>query len=756
MKKTIFLSALLITIFSSAQSLRVSEWRDHLPYSNATQVCKVGEIIYVSTDKALFGYNKSDKSIHRINTLNGLSDIGVSSIESYKNSLIIGYENGNIDLFQSGKSINIPEIKRSSIVGNKAINHIEPIGDDIYLSCGFGVVVLDAKKQEIKDTYYLSQNGGYVNVLFTGKIGDRIFALTENDFFSADINHPNLANFNVWEKVSIPSSERINLLETFGDKLIINFQKKNENSPNTDTLYQFDGADWIPLNQGNYTNKSIRAIEENLIIVRPSGVSILDQELNQTRHLSMSAFALESGSFSDAIYYNKNEYWIADNKNGLLHSNQRVVEFIKPSGPFESDVVQIKNFGDEIWLSHGAMDENWAPTWNKTEASWLAIDDWGIATSFLEEEFTDIVALNKRGEETYFASWHNGLAKMVNQQIEIYNETNSSLQKRAIYEDWILIGDIQFDSKGNMWCTNSQTREPLSVQYLNGEWESFPLGVGITESQSLSKLLIDKNDQKWIQLKEGGIVVFDESNSGVKARKLSVGETTGNLASNKVHSFAEDLDGKIWVGTDNGISVFSNPEFIFTGENASKIMVTLDEYTTYLLDGQRVNDIEVDGANRKWFALNNSGVVVTSENGTEEIHHFTAENSPLFSNKIIDIEFNDLSGEVFIATDKGLISYRSGATEGKDDFSSVLVFPNPVKPGYDGLITIKGLISNAVVKITDVSGNLVYETTALGGQATWDGANFDGRRVQTGVYFVFCSDDEGNVNHVDKILFIQG
>ena len=756
MKKTIFLSTLLITIFSSAQSLRVGEWRDHLPYSSATQVCKVGDIIYVSTDKALFGYHKSDKSIHRINTLNGLSDIGVSSIESYKNSLVIGYENGNIDLFQSGESINIPEIKRSSIVGNKVINHIEPIGDDIYLSCGFGVVVLDAKKQEVKDTYYLSQNGGYVNVLFTGKIGDRIFALTEDDFFSADINHPNLANFDVWEKVSIPSSVRINLLETFGDKLIINFQKKNENSPNTDTLYQFDGADWLPLKQGNYTNKSIRAIEENLVIVRSSGVSILDQELNQARYLSISAFALESGSFSDAIYYNKNEYWIADNKNGLLHSNQGVVEFIQPSGPFESDVVQIKNFGDEIWLSHGAMDENWSPTWNKTEPSWLAIDEWGIATSFLEEDFTDIVALNKRGEEIYFASWHNGLAKMVNQQIEIYNETNSSLQKRAIYEDWMLIGDIQFDSKGNMWCTNSQTTEPLSVQYLNGDWASFPLGVGITESQKLSKLLIDKNDQKWIQLKDGGIVVFDESNSGAKARKLSVGATTGNLASNKVYSFAEDLDGKIWVGTDNGISVFSNPEFIFTGENASKIMVTLDEYTTYLLDGQRVNDIEVDGANRKWFALNNSGVVVTSENGTEEIHHFTTENSPLFSNKIIDIEFNDLSGEVFIATDKGLISYRSGATEGKEDFSNVLVFPNPVKPGYDGLITIKGLVSNAVVKITDVSGNLVYETTALGGQATWDGANFDGRSVQTGVYFVFCSDEEGNVNHVDKILFIRG
>ena len=234
------------------------------------------------------------------------------------------------------------------------------------------------------------------------------------------------------------------------------------------------------------------------------------------------------------------------------------------------------------------------------------------------------------------------------------------------------------------------------------------------------------------------------------------GESQGNLPSDRVFSFAEDLNGNVWVGTENGVGVFYHTEDIFEGENASKRKVTIDGHTAYLLDGQQVNDIEIDGANRKWFALNNSGVIVTSENGTEEIHHFTKENSPLFSNKVLDIEINEETGEAFFATDKGLISYRSEAIKGRNSFTDVVVFPNPVRPDYDGLITIKGLISNTVVKITDVSGNLIYETKSLGGQASWDGQSFDGARAHSGVYLVFCSDEDGNTTYVTKLLFIRG
>ena len=257
----------------------------------------------------------------------------------------------------------------------------------------------------------------------------------------------------------------------------------------------------------------------------------------------------------------------------------------------------------------------------------------------------------------------------------------------------------------------------------------FFTGKWITETQDLAKLLIDKNDQKWIQLKNNGLIVFDERRQGIKTRKLTNSENSGNLASNRVYSFAEDLEGEIWIGTDNGVSVFYDSNTIFQGENATQVVVTLGDYNSYLLEGQQINDIEIDGANRKWFATNNSGVIVTSASGVEEIYHFTTENSPLFSNKVLDIEMNGVTGEVFFVTEKGIISMRSESTQGNTDFSEVLVFPNPVKPDYSGPITIKGLITDAVVKITDVSGNLIYETIATGGQAVWDGKSFDGQKI---------------------------
>jgi streptogramin lyase len=415
------------------------------------------------------------------------------------------------------------------------------------------------------------------------------------------------------------------------------------------------------------------------------------------------------------------------------------------------------NFGDEILVAHGAKSENWDPRWQKSELSILKKDDWTTSNALKDADFIDIVAVNKRGTTTYLASFNKGLAKMTGLNLdEIYNETNSSLQKRAIYDDWIEVGAIQFDSEGNLWCTNSQTYEPLSVKYTNGDWEAFSLGSGITETQDLAKLLIDKNDQKWVQLKNNGLVVFDESRQGIKSIKLTNSENAGNLVSNRVHSFAEDLEGEIWIGTDNGVCVFYDSNSIFQGENASQVVVALGDYNSYLLEGQQINDIEIDGANRKWFATNNSGVVVTSANGTEEIYHFTSENSPLFSNKVLDIEMNDVTGEVFFATEKGLISLRSESTQGNADFSDVLVFPNPVHPDYTGRITIKGLITDAVVKITDISGNLIYETVALGGQAVWDGKSFDGQKAHTGVYLVFCSDQEGTISHVTKLLFVRG
>ena len=168
-----------------------------------------------------------------------------------------------------------------------------------------------------------------------------------------------------------------------------------------------------------------------------------------------------------------------------------------------------------------------------------------------------------------------------------------------------------------------------------------------------------------------------------------------------------------------------------------------------------ITTIKIDGANRKWVGTENSGLFLLSNGGLEKIHHFTTENSPILSNNIIDIAINHKIGEIFIATDKGMISYRSDATKGASTQNNTKVFPNPVTESYNGLIAISGLIENANVKITDIDGNLVYEGFANGGQATWDGKNKHGEKASSGVYLVFSCDVNGREKMVSKILLIK-
>ena len=225
-------------------------------------------------------------------------------------------------------------------------------------------------------------------------------------------------------------------------------------------------------------------------------------------------------------------------------------------------------------------------------------------------------------------------------------------------------------------------------------------------------------------------------------------------------SVVEDRNGSLWIGTTNGPFVVNNHKRLLDLSSTAftRIKIPRNDGTDladYLLENENIVAIAVDGANRKWIGTEANGVYLISEDGLESLHHFTQSNSPLPSDNILSLVTDNNSGIVYMGTDKGLIGYQSDAIEGKESYSDVYAYPNPVRPDYSGVITITGLMENSLVKITDINNNLIYQANSLGGQICWDGLNVNGNRVATGVYLVYSSIEDGKEGCVTKILFVK-
>ena len=386
------------------------------------------------------------------------------------------------------------------------------------------------------------------------------------------------------------------------------------------------------------------------------------------------------------------------------------------------------------------------------------------------EGFWDIVqvAVDPRDPgRVYAASWGGGVLEFRNGSFEKrYDHQNSPLQTalpEQPQDPYTRIGGIAFDAAGQLWITNAQSSKGLHTLSPSGEWKSFEL-TGVSGFQyTIGQLIVTSADDKWIILPRGrDLYVVDKE--GARKKQLPVtsyfnnGEQEIFNRMNDVYAITEDLEGEIWVGTSRGVAVFANPRRVWNEDNFYAYQPSLelnDGLYHPLLEKETVTAIVVDGANRKWLGTRNSGLYLVSERGTAELLHFNTDNSPLLSNTITSLAMHPVSGELFIGTDQGLISYQADAPAGRENLAGVYVYPNPVRESYHGEITVAGLMKDTDVHITDIAGNLVFKTTSLGSKVTWDGRNLNGRRVATGVYLVFCADATGNETQMAKLLFIR-
>lgn len=762
--------------------VKVGQWNDHLCYSHANSVARAGQYVYVSNGSGLARYNEGDNSIEKLTKINGLSDIGVKLLRynAYNNILLVIYENANIDVIQGETIINFSDIKRKVITGNKTINEVSFRNQYAYLACGFGIVVFDTDKLEIKDTYYIGNGGANMYIYQVCANDTAVMAATESGVYVANSNTI-LNNFQNWHKVTSLPPGPYNGVVKYNSMILVSYSELiKSNQGGKDTIYQFNGSSWSLFTQKTFPYEVKRLYDysniNKLLLIDAFGLQLIKPGNNLvsyiTKYHNATDYALVNDGFYEDHEPNYHLFWIADDTRGFVKSLGGYPEpntFIPINGP-------ASNYANDLAVQDGYVYA--APVYLHDD--WSNSTPYPVATplnAYQNKEWVSIyppqldsigdvncVAIDPNNKNhVAFGSWGQGLIELNNNQlVNIYNTANSPIQG-AYGGNPVRIGGLVYDQSSNLWVSASHNNKFINIKRPNGSWTILDFTSFISSNPTSGKMIIDKNGQTWVQLPRGiGMLVYkggnsfpQPNNSNTKLVTVAVGG--GALPTNDVYSMAEDKDGHIWVGTGQGVTVFYNPENVFTGSNwdSQQILIQQDGHVQILLQTEVVTAIAVDGANRKWVGTDGSGVYCFTPDGQQQIYHFSIDNSPIYSNTVRDIVTDETTGDVFIATDKGIQSYRTSIIKGFDSFTDVHAYPNPARPGYGGNVYVTGLIDGAIVKVTDVAGSLVWETKSEGGQVEWNLQTLSGTRVSSGVYMIYCSSSDGAQNAVTKLLVVN-
>lgn len=763
-----FISFIIGLIFFStglslyAQDVPIGEWKSYAPYHNAIAITQNDNQIFWATDLSIIIQEKSDGSVRFIGKENGLSDAGISSIKHSpsKDALVVAYNNSNVDLILGGQVINLNFIQtNTNLTGDRSIFDINFVGSIAYLSTAFGIVELDIPRAEFRNTIFTG-----LSVSDTEVWNDQLLATTSEGIYAVALDGSvNVVDFSQWalwdQSNGFPNDYSAESVAIFNDNLYVSIDN---------IIYRYDGTVLTEVYRASgFTTKYMTPGDSHLIVGYEcnncNGSVVFIDASEEITPVGNGCVARPFGAIQvgESIFF-------ADLFSDLRRSTSvgGDCQSFAFNSPNTRNVSDIETDGDNIYIASGGRSvignnvDLGDGVFFFQEGNWTAYNQFNVPLFSERGADRDFLKIKKHPslDKVFIANYYGGLYVFEGGDWELYDDTNSSLRGIPGFEERIRIGSLSFDSDDNLWMTAHLSNEPLAVMTADGTWKSFSLPT----STAVKDVVVDAFDNKWITIygNTEGILVFNEGdidNDRDDQVKLFTAANS-ELPTNQVNIVEVDQDGIIWAGTTEGVITFECGSDPFNDNCIGSARIADAGNRGLLLQTEDTRVIGVDGANQKWFGTTN-GIFVQSPDGEEEVLRLTEENSPLYANTIVDFAFDNESGEVFIGTTSGVQSYRSDVTRGSVLHNQdALVFPNPVRPDYQGEIAISKLAQNANVKIADIKGQIVYETKAKGGTALWDGRDLNGNRVATGVYLVF-STVQDNLGKADalaaKILFVN-
>ncbi|WP_394758318.1 two-component regulator propeller domain-containing protein [Flavobacterium sp.] len=759
-KGFVYTILVLVSFFGHSQNNKL--WKGYFSYNAIKDISQSSTQVYAAAENAYFKRDITTNEIATVSTIEGLSGQNISQIyhsETYKKT-IIGHNDGLLIVVNDtdGTMLNVVDIlnKPSVPPNKKKINHFMERNGKVYISTDFGISVYDLNLLEFGDTFFIGPGGSNIEILQTTVYNGFIYAVANGyGLIKALATNPNLIDFNQWSMVSATNWLSVEATETGLTGVTL-----------AGALYNIVSD--IPVLVTTYPQIPLDTRHNNgyLVITSQNHVYVYNSSLTEIVHVtSISNFP--QATFTCATIINDKLY-IGTRENGVMVtslSNPTVFENTTPNGPDRNKIFAVQSFSNGFWAVYGdySVSYNPYPLDSFGVSRYDSTNNW-ITTPYQDlfgaKSITRIVINPKNENQVFFSSNYSGLLKFENNIpiAPIFNATNSSLQTiPGQVPDDVRINGSAFDNDGNLWMTNSLVSKGLHVLKTDGQWQGYsPTTITTPGSVSFGRLAIDKNGTKWACTNFEGLIGFNEKFSN-RSINIKEGQNEGNLPSNDVRAVAVDNKNKLWIGTVAGLRILQNVDS-FLNQNeltTNSIIILEDDLAQELLYQQFITDIVVDGANNKWIGTADAGVFYISSDGQKTFSIFTKSNSPLPSNIITDIDINTKTGEVLIATESGMVSFKGTATSGAENFENVVVFPNPVRPEFNGNVAVSGLMNKSNVKITDIEGNLVHEGTSEGGTMLWDTKAFGKYKVASGVYMIFLSSDDGAETKVKKVMIVR-
>ncbi len=751
---------LFVSLKGNAQK-PVGSWSEHLSYYSSRGVAVTPTRIYSSNGSSILVLDRNSGELSKLSKVQGLSGTGISCIawSAENKALVIAYNNTDIDIVKENSIINIPDVKRKYIPGKKEISKIRTSGKYAYLACSFGIVVLDLSKGEIFDTWKPGDQTGTPEVYDVDISTEKVYAATSTGLYMASVGDPGLSYFGNWtlfNGLPVPNGICRSVIVS-GNKV---YYSRRLDYSYTDSIFVIDNGVSLLYASSGITFNSFDHYPGGFTLNAKQFVFVYSAEgalLN-----TISSYNPGSPDIQQSVVDGQ-DIWIADKSKGLIKGQgMSVFQVYNLPAPYNNDVAYITSRGGRTFITGGLLDNAWNNVWRPLELFTSLEGNWHSEISYDLHDPMRVLPDPLDNSHYWVSTWGHGLLEYKDDSlINFYDDSNSPLQTIIPGKPYSRICGLALDDDRNLWITQTGVQNTIKILKPDKTWIVNPITVN---APTIGDILITKNGLKWIVLPRGyGLFVLDDNGTPDKFSddryKQFLIKDIDNHVISTVYSIAEDLDGSIWLGTDQGPAIYYTPDRIFDDDpRATRIKVPRNDGTglaDYMLGTEIITSVAVDGANRKWLGTFSSGAYLLSADGNIKIANYNEDNSPIFSNTVVSVAVDDKTGEVWFGTSSGVLSIRGDATAGSDAFRDVYSFPNPVRENYQGNVTITGLMRNTQVRITDVSGNLVYSMVSDGGEASWDLTTYNGKRVATGVYLVFCASEDGTQSCVIKMLVIH-